>query len=219
MLEPRRGCQLQPDVWLLPGYIVLPLLACWAKVWQSAIMLIGHVCVNLASWAQPPTAFFSAHHHWVITFRHNVRETMWQAHLRLPCLPLCHHFDVFNPRIHCGLVMCRLLASPPELLVFLAELDDYFGNTLLFRTLLPTQTHSSHLMDQTLTHSHTNTSFAHPKYCIYTQTLSPLTLTFTLSVWCCVAQLDCCVFVFLFSIGPDFNILLQNIVTFSLMFI
>lgn len=65
--------------------------------------------------------------------------------------------------------------------VLQTELEEYFGGVPLFRTLLPTQTHSSHLMDQILTHSHTHT---HPKYPKCTHTKSPLTLTslYTLSV-------------------------------------
>lgn len=58
-------------------------------------------------------------------------------------------------------------SSPPlqSFWFFQTELEEYFSGVLLFRTLLPTQTHSSHLMDQTHTHSHTHTSFV---VCVYT---------------------------------------------------
>lgn len=80
--------------------------------------------------------------------------------LHPPCLSCCHLLVIWcfsmgslRPR---DVTAARL---PPELLVFQTELEEYFRDFLLFRTLLPTQTHSCHLMDQTHTHSHISNTF------------------------------------------------------------
>lgn len=96
---------------------------------------------------------------------------------------------------------------PPHLLDFQTELEEHFSDALLFRTLVPTQTHSSHLMEHTQSKSYTH--------------IVSSDLNLSLHSVCDAARLNWtaeCVqlFVFLYSSDPDVKIPLEHTVVLTL---
>lgn len=127
MISSKTQFFLLSDIWLLRGYKVLPLLACWAKFNESCWTFSRHnvyrrnmivFFVDLAFWSQSATVLFLTSPSLSVWFSSR-KEAVWQAHLHLPCValrPPClsvrHHFDVF---IHAFTVVSWCVGCSPPL--------------------------------------------------------------------------------------------------------
>lgn len=119
-----------------------------------------------------------------------------------PASLFCHRGDGLSRPCLPGLVTPPL---PPERLDISTESEEHLSGALLFGTLVPTQTHSSQLMEQT----HTPDT---------THTVSPLTSTslyaLRVMLWGLTQPLGVCSCLFFYSSDPNVRIQLQNTAAF-----